>query len=65
MIPRTRETLRRLLPARSVEANAIAYPHRSRHLDHGVHTDARKLPYFADLNPVVPSERPEDIGVLG
>ena len=50
--------------ASSVESNAITCPYRSRRLDHGVHASARKLPNIADLNPVVPGERPEDIGVL-
>ena len=51
--------------ASSVESNAITYLQRSRRLDHGVHASARKLSDIADLNPVVPSERAEDVGVVG
>jgi hypothetical protein len=39
--------------------------HRSRRFDHGIHTRTRKTTGGAKLNPIVPSERPEDVGVLG
>ena len=49
----------------SVERHAVTCSHRSRRFDDGVHASAGELTDIADLDPVVPSERSEDVGVLG
>ncbi len=49
----------------SVERHTVTCSHRSRRFGHGVHARARELTEIADLNPVVPSEGPEDLGVIG
>ena len=49
----------------SVERHVVTCSHRSRRFDHGVHARAGELTGIADLKPVVPSERPKDVGVIG
>ncbi len=49
----------------SGERHAVTCSHRSRRFDHGVHARAGELTGSADLNPVMSSERSEDVGVRG
>ena len=49
----------------SDERHTVTCSHHSRRFDHGVHARAGELTGIADLKPVVPSERPKDVGVHG
>src|SRR3712207_9516804 len=46
------------------EGHAVTYSQRSRRFDYGVHARTGEQTGPADLDSVVPSERPEDLGVL-
>ena len=48
----------------SGERHAVACMHCSPRFDNGVHARAGELACLTDFNPVVLTERPEDIGVL-
>src|SRR5918994_7702416 len=66
---------RRLLPYRAGdplaihlaagEGHAVTHSYRSRRFDYGVHARTGEQTGTADLDSVVLSERPEDLGVLG
>ena len=47
------------------EGHAVTYSQRSRHFDYGVHARTGEQTGTANLDSVVASERPEDLGVLG
>src|SRR5215212_84547 len=47
------------------KGHAVTYSHRSRRVDHGVRARTGEPTGTTDLDSVVPSERPEDLGVLG
>src|SRR5215207_5996423 len=47
------------------EGHPVTYSHRSRRFDYGVHARTGEQTGTADLDSVVASERPEDLGVLG
>ena len=47
------------------EGYAVTYSHRSRLFDYGIHARTGEQTGTADLDSVVPSERPQDLGVLG
>ncbi len=47
------------------EDYTVTYSHRSRRFDYSVYARTGELTGTADLDSVVPSERPEYLGVLG
>ncbi len=49
----------------SGERHGVTCSHRSWRFDHGVYARTGELTGIADLNPVMPSECPEDLSVFG